>query len=160
MATNYDERMIALETMMAEVLAILKQDQDKPKKQPAETPKKAKDQDKPKKTKKVKQDQDETKKNADLLVISYSLVLTALMLRLLLNRLKSLPTQKMLLGSWLGAGKSCLMKNVKSGMTRLSSKKTATVKSKPNTLYTTHYTPHTHFFLFNLYKIKLIILHL
>jgi len=61
MATNYDERMLALETMMAEVLAILKQDQDKPTKQPEE-PKKAKDQDKPKKTKKVKQDQDEPKK--------------------------------------------------------------------------------------------------
>ena len=62
MATNYDERMLALETMMAEVLAILKQDQDKPTKQPDETPKKPKDQDKPKKTKKVKQDQDEPKK--------------------------------------------------------------------------------------------------
>ena len=62
MATNYDERMLAIETMLAEVLAILKKDQDKPTKHPDETPNKAKDKDKPKKTKKVKQDQDETKK--------------------------------------------------------------------------------------------------
>jgi len=61
MATSYDERMLALENMMAEVLAILKQDQVKPNKHPEE-PNKPKDHDKPKKTKKVKQDQDEPKK--------------------------------------------------------------------------------------------------
>ena len=61
MATNYDERMIALENMMAEVLLILKQDQVNTHKQPKE-PMKHNDHDKPKKTKKVKQDQDEPKK--------------------------------------------------------------------------------------------------
>ena len=61
MSTNNDERMIALETMMAEVLSILKKDQDKP-----VNTTKPKDleqqQDKPKKTKKVKPDSDEPKK--------------------------------------------------------------------------------------------------
>ena len=59
MSTNNDERMIALETMMAEVLSILKKDQDKPVKT---TKPKDQDQDKPKKTKKVKPDSDEPKK--------------------------------------------------------------------------------------------------
>ena len=61
MSTSNDERMLALETMMAEVLSILKQDQDKPVK--TTKPKdQEQQQDKPKKTKKVKQDSDEPKK--------------------------------------------------------------------------------------------------
>ena len=62
MSTNNDERMIALETMMAEVLSIIKQDQANNAKHQDEAPKKPKDQDKPKKTKKVKTDSDEPKK--------------------------------------------------------------------------------------------------
>tara|TARA_Y100000389_G_C17301198_1_gene433073 strand:+ start:129 stop:521 length:393 start_codon:yes stop_codon:yes gene_type:complete len=61
-ANNYDERMLALENMMAEVLAILKQDKPNVVKHTDVACKKPKDQDKPKKSKKVKQDQDEPKK--------------------------------------------------------------------------------------------------
>ena len=62
MTSTNEQRMLALETMMAEVLAIVKQEQAKTVKQQDEAPKKTKDQDKPKKTKKVKQDSDEPKK--------------------------------------------------------------------------------------------------
>ena len=62
MDSTNEQRMLALETMMAEVLAIVKQDHTKTAKQQDEAPKKTKDQDKPKKTKKVKSDSDEPKK--------------------------------------------------------------------------------------------------
>jgi len=62
MDSTNEQRMLALETMMAEVLAIVKQEQAKTAKPQDEAPKKSKDQDKPKKTKKVKTDSDEPKK--------------------------------------------------------------------------------------------------
>ena len=61
-STNYEQRIIAIESMLAEVLAILKQDQDKPNTLPQQTPDVSIHLDKAKKNKKVKLDSDTPKK--------------------------------------------------------------------------------------------------
>ena len=62
MDSTNEQPMLAIVTMMAELLAIVKQYHTNTAKQQDEAPKKPKDQDKPKKTKKVKSDSDEPKK--------------------------------------------------------------------------------------------------
>ena len=62
MDSTNEQPMLAIVTMMAELLAIVKQYHTNTAKQQDEAPKKPKDQDKPKKTKKVKTDSDEPKK--------------------------------------------------------------------------------------------------